>query len=221
MSVRRPIILSVTAALALAACTDPQQLAEGEDRNRTAEGAVAGGVLGAIAGRAVGDDAESRRTGAIVGAAAGAIGGAAIGNALDRQEAALRRQLGNDRIVIENTGESLIVTMPQDILFDLDSASLRPDLRSDLRALGANLQQYGDTTVDVVGHTDNTGSAAYNDQLSARRAQAVAQVLVSSGVSPSRLNAYGRGSRVPEVSNATPEGRAQNRRVEIVIRPAA
>jgi outer membrane protein OmpA-like peptidoglycan-associated protein len=221
MSIRIPLILSLSAVVALGACTDPQQLAEGEDRNRTAEGALAGGVFGAIAGLAVGDDAESRRTGAIVGAAAGAIGGAAIGNALDRQEEALRRQLGNDRIVIRNTGEALIVTMPQDILFDLDSASLRPDLRSDLRALATNLQQYPQTSVDIVGHTDSTGSDAYNDDLSARRAQAVSQVLVGSGVSPARIRAYGRGSRVPVASNATAEGRAQNRRVEIVIRPTA
>ena len=219
MSIRIPLILTLTGTLALAGCVSTPQ--DGSDPNRTRDGAIVGGILGAAAGLATGNDAEERRRNAAAGAILGAGAGAAIGSALDRQEAALRRQIGDERIVITNTGSALIVTMPQDILFATDSAALRPALQSDLRALAGNLQQYPDTSVDVIGHTDNTGSADYNQSLSARRAQSVASVLVSAGVSPARIRAIGRGEDAPVATNLTPEGRAQNRRVDIVIRPNA
>jgi outer membrane protein OmpA-like peptidoglycan-associated protein len=127
--------------------------------------------------------------------------------------------MANDRIRIENTGEQLIVTMPDGILFDFDSAAIRAGLQADLRALARNLQQYPNTTVDVVGHTDSQGSAEYNMDLSARRASAVAGVLLEEGVSPLRVRSFGRGEEQPVATNLTPEGRAQNRRVEVIIRP--
>ncbi|MDG3042843.1 OmpA family protein [Roseicyclus marinus] len=184
---------------------------------RTQSGAIIGGMLGAAAG-AFGNDSDPGM-GAIVGGAAGALAGGAIGAALDRQARDLRGSLASDDIRIVNTGEELVVTMPEGILFDIDSAAIRASLQSDLRALARNLQQYPDTTVDVIGHTDNTGSAGYNQDLSARRAQAVAGVLLEQGVSPGRVRAFGRGEDEPVASNLTPEGRAQNRRVEVVIRP--
>jgi outer membrane protein OmpA-like peptidoglycan-associated protein len=109
--------------------------------------------------------------------------------------------------------------MPQDILFNIDSTSLRPGLRRDLAVLANNLNDYPDTTVDILGHTDNTGTAEHNQNLSARRASAVAAVLRDAGVAPSRLRAFGRGEDEPVSSNLTAEGRRANRRVEIVIRP--
>ena len=109
--------------------------------------------------------------------------------------------------------------MPDGILFDVDSAAIRASLQSDIRALARNLQAYPDTTVDVVGHTDNTGSAGYNKDLSSRRAQAVAGVLLEQGVSPASVRAFGRGEDDPVASNLTPEGRQLNRRVEVIIRP--
>ncbi len=111
------------------------------------------------------------------------------------------------------------MTMPQDILFAVDSATLRSDLRMDLRTIAANLQRYPDSLIRVVGHTDNTGSAAYNQALSERRADAVAAELIGAGVSGRRVIAEGRGFSQPIASNATESGRAQNRRVEITIRP--
>ena len=98
---------------------------------------------------------------------------------------------------------------------------MRPDLRVELRALADSLIKFPDTTVDVIGHTDNTGAASYNQELSARRASSVTAVLIDSGVTSSRLRSYGVGEDQPVASNLTPEGRAQNRRVEIVIRPNA
>ncbi|MBD3679102.1 MAG: OmpA family protein [Rhodobacteraceae bacterium] len=217
---KTPLILATTGMLALTACTDVA-VDTGDPYTRTREGALIGGITGAVAGIATGDNARERRRRAVIGGVAGAAVGAAVGNQLDKQAAELRQEIGDDRVSIINTGEELIVRMPQDILFAFDSASVRPDLQDDLRALSRNLQRYPDTTVDVIGHTDNVGSAAYNQDLSARRAGAVASVLINSGVAPYRVRSYGRGESQPIASNLSDSGRAQNRRVEIIIRPTS
>lgn len=169
----------------------------------------------------MGNDPEERRRNAAAGAILGAGGGALIGNQLDKQEADLRAQMGNSNVNIQNTGDRLIVTLPQDILFATDSATLRPDLQRDLRTVGQSLLAYPDTTVQVLGHTDNTGDAGYNLNLSRQRAQSVANILMTEGVPSFRIQSIGRGEDQPLASNLTPEGRAQNRRVEIVILPNA
>jgi outer membrane protein OmpA-like peptidoglycan-associated protein len=207
-------ILATVSALALSGCVTNSAQPMGE---RTRDGAILGGILGGFLGSATNDG--NRAGGAVIGATAGALAGGAIGAALDRQAQDLRGNLSNDDIRIQNTGEELIVTMPDGILFDVDSAAIRASLQSDLRALARNLQQYPNTTVDVIGHTDSDGSAEYNQDLSSRRAQAVAGVLLEAGVAPARVRAYGRGETEPVATNLTPEGRQQNRRVEVVIRP--
>ena len=211
------------ALLTLAGCAAPgtgitPQDAFGQPGSQQRQGAILGGLAGAVAGAATGDEADDRLARAAVGGAIGAAAGSAVGNRLDRQEAALRQDL-DGRIGIRNTGERLIVNLPQDILFQTDSASLRPDLRSDLVAVSRNLQQFPDTIVQVIGHADNSGAAAYNQDLSQRRAQAVAGAIAQGGVNPGRISAFGRGEDQPIASNLTPEGRAQNRRVEVVIIP--
>ncbi len=206
---------ALVAALTLTACGDMTN-----DPNRNAKtGAAVGAGLGGLVGALFGDDPEGRRTGALAGAIIGAGAGAAVGSRLDQQEADLRQQLGNDRVDIENTGDSLVVTLPQDILFATDSANLRPDLRADLRTVAGSLQAYPDTTVQVIGHTDNVGDPGYNIRLSERRAQSVADVLRGEGVAASRIRTLGQGDTQPVASNLTAEGRQQNRRVEIVILP--
>jgi len=207
-------VVATISALALSGCVSNTAQPMGE---RTQSGAIIGGMVGGFLGANASD--ENRLRNAALGAAAGAVAGGAIGATLDRQAQDLRGSLSNDQIMIRNTGNELIVTMPDGILFDIDSAAIRANLQSDIRALARNLQQYPDTTVDVIGHTDNTGSAGYNQDLSARRAQAVAGVLLEQGVSPARVRAFGRGESEPVASNLTPEGRQQNRRVEIIIRP--
>jgi outer membrane protein OmpA-like peptidoglycan-associated protein len=204
-------ILATASVLALTGCvtSDP-------NANRTRDGAIIGGLLGGVLGAA---NSDNQLAGAALGATAGALAGGAIGQALDRQARDLRGSLSNDQIRIENTGEELVVTMPEGILFDIDSAAIRASLQADLRALARNLQAYPNTTVDVIGHTDNTGSAQYNQDLSARRAQAVSGVLLEAGISPSRVRSFGRGENEPVATNLTPEGRQQNRRVEVIIRP--
>ncbi|MBA83599.1 OmpA family protein [Thalassobius sp. S69A] len=208
-------VLSGSALLLTTACTSPEHLG-GTDPNRKAkEGALLGGFLGAISGAMVSKD---EKKGAIVGAAIGAGVGAAIGNNLDKQEAELRQDLDGN-VGIQNTGDRLIVTMPQDILFATDSTYVQSGLRDDIQTVALSLNRYPDTTVQVVGHTDNTGSAAYNQDLSQRRAGAVADILISAGVRAGRVQTIGRGEDAPIASNLEASGRAQNRRVEIVILP--
>lgn len=213
----KPILLATAASFALSACVSNTVGPADPNQNRTRDGAIVGGLLGGFLGATADDDNRGRN--AVLGAAIGAAAGGAVGNALDRQAQDLRGQLSNDNILIENTGTELIVTMPEGILFDIDSAAIRAGLQSDLRALASNLNQYPATGVEVVGHTDNTGSAAYNQDLSTRRAQAVAGVLLEAGVAPSRVRSLGRGESAPIATNLTPEGRRQNRRVEVIIRP--
>mgnify|MGYP000586735760 CR=1 FL=1 len=129
--------------------------------------------------------------------------------------AMVRRDLGNSRATVTNTGDRLIVTMPQDILFATDSASVRSDLQRDLRVVASNLQAYPNSTVQVIGHTDNVGDASYNQDLSTHRGNAVANILVDSGIPYSRIQSFGRGEDQPLASNLSAEGRSQNRRVEI------
>jgi outer membrane protein OmpA-like peptidoglycan-associated protein len=222
ISMKTPMILAVSGAFALSACTNPSTLGGSpDDPNRNAkQGAAIGAGLGAVFGSLVaghGNKTEAVIAGALVG---GAVGGFA-GNNLDRQEADLRAQLDNQDVIITNTGDRLIVTLPQDILFATDSYSVRPDLQRDLNTVAGNLQAYPNSTIQIIGHTDNTGDAAYNQQLSQRRANAVANVLLNAGIPSARVQAFGRGEEQPVSSNLSPEGRALNRRVEIVILPNA
>lgn len=213
MLARIPLALGLSGALLATGCMDGTA---GDDRSRTQSGAIAGATIGAAAGALTGSGNRFER--AAVGAVVGGIAGGAIGAALDRQAAELRRDMGSN-VDVRNTGSQLVLTMPQDILFATDSAVVRSDLQADLRVLAANLQRYPDSRVTVIGHTDNTGSAAYNQTLSERRASAVAAVLRDAGVPAWRVSAIGRGLTEPVASNATAEGRRLNRRVEIIITP--
>ncbi|MCC1482606.1 OmpA family protein [Roseibaca sp. Y0-43] len=198
-------------ALALSACAPNPN----NPQNRTLVGALTGAAVGGVVGAATGDGGGRR---ALAGAVIGGTAGALIGQQLDRQAEELRRQLGGN-VNIQNTGQELILTLPQDLLFATDSASVRPDLQNDLRVIANNLVNYPRSDVRVVGHTDNTGSASYNQDLSERRAASVAQVLFNNGVAPSRVRTEGRGLTQPIADNGTAAGRQQNRRVEIYIRP--
>jgi len=200
--------------LALSAC----EPVPGQDNSNLQRGAAVGAGLGAVIGALSGDNTQERVENAAIGAAVLGGVGAIGGTLLDRQEAELRNQLGSN-VGLENTGEQLIVNLPNDILFAVDSASLTGQLQSDLLTVARSLNNYPDTRVTVEGHTDNTGSASYNQDLSERRAQSVASVLISGGVSPSRITSIGQGENQPVASNLDSAGRALNRRVEIIITP--
>lgn len=217
---RLPLTLALVTVTALGACTDPARF-ETEQPSQAKTSTILGGVIGAMIGAAGGDDPADKRSDALKGAIIGATAGAIIGTELDRQAAALEASMGSDGVMIVNTGDRLIVTLPQDILFATDSTAIRTDLRSDLAALARNLQEYPNSSVRIVGHTDNVGSAAYNADLSLRRANAVANVLYSNGIRTSRIRTTGMGENQPVATNLTAEGRAQNRRVEIIILPNA
>ncbi len=214
MRISKPLLLISAAGLALGACTSPETATD-NPRQRTQEGALVGGLLGATAGALIGENAR----GAVVGGLVGAGIGAAIGYNLDQQAEELQRDFADGRIQIINNGDHLVVRMPQDILFDFDSAAVKPALQSDLRVLAASLQKYPGSTVQVVGHTDDTGAASYNLDLSIRRADAVSSVLVGAGVAGARIQTIGRGESEPIATNLTAAGKAQNRRVDITIRP--
>ena len=214
----RMIVPLSAAAIVLAGCTNPAHFDNVNSYEKTKQGAMIGGVLGAVGGLMTGDG-KNKNERALRGAIFGSGAGAHIGNQLDKQEADLRRTMGNENVMIQNTGDRLIVTLPQDILFPVDSTELRRDLMQDLQALAQNLLAYPNTNVRVVGHTDNTGSASYNQSLSVGRADSVSRVLVRNGVNPGRIIAIGRGEDEPVASNLTASGRTQNRRVEIVILP--
>lgn len=210
LSAKLPLTLAVVAGLGVAGCTN-----EDGTRNNTGTGVLAGAGVGAVAGQLIGKDTKSTAIGSVVGAAVGGV----MGSQLDKQQQELQQAIGGSGAQIVNTGSELIVSLPEAITFPVDSATVKPSLQDDIRAIGTNLQQYPNSRVRVIGHTDNTGSAAYNKDLSVRRANSVRSILLSSGVSGNRVVARGRGENQPIASNATPAGRAANRRVEIVITP--
>ncbi len=208
--IKTPIIIAMVAGLGVSACTNT----DGSNYN-AGTGALVGGGIGAVLGRAIGGNGR----GAVIGGLIGAGIGGAVGDNLDRQEAALRQQMGGSGVSIVNTGSQLIVTLPEAITFPVNSAQLKSSFVSSLDSLAQNLQQYPNTTVEVIGHTDSTGNASYNQQLSERRALSVRSVLQNAGVSGGRLRASGQGETNPVASNATAAGRQKNRRVEIFITP--
>jgi len=189
-----------------------------DDHAKTKKGAVVGGVAGAIAGAIIGNNRghHSSKRGAVVGGVAGAAAGAIVGAMMDKQERELRQIEGID--VTRTDEDELRVTVRNEILFDFDSAGLRSSSRDELREMAQVFNKYRDTTIAVNGHTDSTGTAAYNQRLSNRRASAVANYLEDLGVSSSRVDAYGYGESKPKASNSTASGRQQNRRVEIYVR---
>ena len=215
MTLRTPLALSLCSVLALSACVSPDTPPGQNART----GAISGAVLGAALGAATGTGGKEQATRAVVGGIIGAATGGAIGATLDRQAAELRASVGNPNISVTNMGDHLVVNMPQDLLFATDSAALNATLVRDIQAVGANLVNYPNQRIEVIGHTDNTGPAAWNADLSLRRATAVAQVLIGAGVPASRVSTRGMGEDQPIASNLTPEGRAQNRRVQILIWP--
>ncbi|OYX43580.1 MAG: hypothetical protein B7Z02_08545 [Rhodobacterales bacterium 32-67-9] len=218
MRITTLLIGSSATALFLAACTPVDQYSA-DPNQRTKEGALTGAGIGALAGILTGDGGKDKLDRAVVGAAIGGLAGGVVGSNLDRQARELQAEIQDSRVRIINEGNQLRVVMPEGILFATDSAAVQPSIQNDLFAVADNLNRYPSTRVEVIGHTDNTGSAAYNQDLSQRRAAAVGAVLRDAGVSGGRIVTYGRGEDVPVASNLTPEGRAQNRRVEILIIP--
>jgi outer membrane protein OmpA-like peptidoglycan-associated protein len=203
-------IAAVTVAVVLASTSGCASWGH-QQKKGAGIGAAGGGVLGAIIGHETGSTARGAIIGAVVGGAAGAI----IGNRMDAQAEKLARELEGAQV--SRVGEGIAVTFDSGILFPFDSAELTSEARSNLSKLADSLQAEARTNVMILGHTDSDGSDSYNQQLSERRGRSAESYIASLGVASSRLVSRGRGEAEPIASNATEDGRRQNRRVEVAI----
>jgi len=200
----------------LTACTTLEQTASSPDYQKTRTGAGIGAAAGAVIGLLTRGDKFQN---ALIGAAIGGVAGGAIGNYQDRQAAKLRADTAGTGVQVVQQGNNITLAMPGNITFATNSADLNASFYPVLDKVSSTLVQYDQTMVEVAGHTDSTGGAAYNQALSERRAQSVAAYLTSRGVRGARLIVVGDGESHPIASNDTPEGRQQNRRVELTIVP--
>ena len=207
----RNIVIAAICCIALVGCETVQE------NQRTAIGAGVGAAAGAALGTLVGGN---DRRNALVGAGIGLLAGGAVGQYLDRQQRDLETGLAGTGAEVERKGDQLLVTMPSQVTFATDSAQIQPQFYSALNNVAASLKQYPSSYIDIVGHTDSTGEAAYNQRLSEQRARAVSDYLVAQGVNQARVAAYGQGESQPVASNETEAGRQANRRVELLITPA-
>jgi outer membrane protein OmpA-like peptidoglycan-associated protein len=216
--IKRFMLLALCATY-LSACTTTDPYTGEKKVSNTTSGAVIGASLGALAGLAVGKPGVGKRNAALIGAAVGALAGGAVGNYMDTQESELRAQLEGTGVSVTRKGDRIILNMPSNITFATDQDAVMPEFYPTLNSVALVLKKFNKTLVDVAGNTDSTGSAEHNQALSERRAVSVANYLGSQGVDVRRMAAIGNGADLPIASNATPDGRAQNRRVEISISP--
>jgi outer membrane protein OmpA-like peptidoglycan-associated protein len=209
---------SALSLLTVAACTTDPETGE-----RTISKTAIGGIGGALGGYLLGDLVGGRRdrTEKIIGAGIGGIAGAGIGAYMDKQEREMRARTAGTDVEVVRQGDDLLLNIPSGINFAYDSATIQPQFRTTLDKVASVLADYKQTYIDVYGHTDSTGSDAYNQTLSERRAVSVADYLAGRGVQPARMATRGFGETQPVESNETEEGRAANRRVEIKIVPVS
>ena len=220
MTLRTLRIAVVAAALTgIVGCETLDPYTQESKTSSATKGAVIGAVAGAVVGLASGDDAVERRQRALIGAGVGALAGGAIGNYMDRQEAELRAELQGTGVSVTRIGDNITLNMPGNVTFATDSSDLSPAFFSVLTSVGKVLDEYDQTVVEVAGHTDSTGSDAYNQSLSERRSSSVASYLQSQGVDSRRLITIGLGETMPVADNSTQAGRQANRRVEITMVP--
>ncbi|MEO1575951.1 MAG: OmpA family protein [Pseudomonadota bacterium] len=212
-------ITTIFAVASLAACTTINPYTGEEQTAKATKGALIGAAVGALAGVVSGDDATERRQRALIGAGIGALSGGAIGYYMDVQEAKLRQELAGTGVQVERQGDNIVLGMPGKLTFDTGKSQIMnrsfPVLNSVARVIAENEK----TIVEVVGHTDSTGSDAINVPLSSDRAVAVADYLVANNVMSQRIATQGVSDRYPVATNDTNEGRALNRRVEITLVP--
>lgn len=178
-------------------------------------GGLIGAATGATVGGIIGNNTGSTARGAIIGAAVGGAAGAIIGHQMDQQAKELKLEIPG--ATIERVGEGITVTFASGLMYDFDSDGIRAEAGANLQNLAASLKKYPNTSLLVVGHTDASGAADYNQGLSQRRANAATSYLGRYGVTSSRITAYGRGEMEPVASNDTEAGRQMNRRIEVAI----
>ena len=203
----------------LSACTTDPFTGESKLSN-TAKGALIGTAAGAAGGAAIGAlSGRKAAKGALIGAGVGALAGGAVGAYMDVQESKLREQLAGTGVGVTRDGDNLILNMPGNVTFGSSQSAIQPSFYPVLNSVGLVLKEYPKTIIEVMGHTDSTGSDSLNNSLSKERAAAVASYLSAQGVDQRRLLSQGFGKRSPIADNSTAEGRQANRRVELRLVP--
>lgn len=197
-------------------CAQPQ--------TKTQQGAVygtgIGAAIGAGLGQVIGGDTEATLIGAAIGAGLGGAAGASVGRYMDNQEAMLQQQFAASNAAnIQRDANVLAVTFKSDVLYDVNSAALKPGAYTEINRVATVLMQYPQTVIQIAGHTDSSGSEEYNQGLSERRALGVYNALLNQGVAANRMQAVGFGETQPIADNSTPQGRQLNRRVVVTIAP--
>lgn len=209
-------IMMILSATLIAGCTTNPYTGQ-EQVSDTGVGAMLGTIVGAGIG-AIADKGDPGR-GALIGAAGGAAIGSGIGYYLDQQENKLRTLLDGTGVSVTRYDDRIVLNMPNSLTFGSNSTVLNPAGAEALRSVASVLKEYNRTAARVVGYTDSTGSVQLNQRLSVERANSVANLLIMQGINSNRISTYGAGESDPIATNATPEGRAQNRRVEITLMP--
>ena len=203
----------------LAACSTINPYTGEKQTSKAVIGAGAGAATGAVVGLITGDDSRERRKHALIGAGVGALAGGAVGYYMDVQEAKLRQKLEGTGVSVTRDGENIILNMPGNVTFATDSADINGDFFAVLDSVTIVVDEFDKTLIEVMGHTDSTGSNEYNQTLSEKRADSVAKYFQSREIQPLRLATYGYGEDYPVASNDDEYGRTQNRRVEIALVP--
>ncbi|PLW69405.1 OmpA family protein [Pseudohalioglobus lutimaris] len=205
-------LAAASAIVTLAACTTNPYTGE----QQASKAATYGGGAAAVCGLIGAIDSSKHARNAALGCG---IVGAGVGAYMDVQETKLREQLQGTGVQVAREGDNIRLIMPGHITFETDSYNLRGSFYPALNSVGQVLAKYADTTLRVTGHTDNTGSRQYNQNLSERRAASVADYLVTRQVARDRMLTVGAGFDQPIADNSSEQGRATNRRVELYILP--
>ena len=213
------ILMLTTAMVFITGCETLDPYTREEQTSKSTKGALIGAGIGAVVGLISGDDAVERRQHALIGAGIGALAGGSIGYYQDKQEAALRAELEGTGVSVTRIGDNITLNMPGNVTFATDSSDLSPAFFDVLNSVGKVLAEFEQTVVEVAGHTDSSGTDAYNQALSERRANSVAAYLNSQGVIPQRVITLGMGESRPVADNSSSAGKQANRRVEITMVP--
>ena len=217
--VTRVVLFVVGAGLAISACTTLDPYTREEKTAKAQRQAVIGAAAGAVAGLITGDSSMERKKRALVGAGLGALAGTAVGSYMDRQEAKLRAELEKTGVSVTRIGNNITLNMPGNITFATNSADLNAGFFGVLNSVALVVNEFNQTVIEVAGHTDNTGTDQYNQQLSERRAAAVAAYLGTRSVRSDRIITVGMGETRPVATNETEAGKQLNRRVELTLVP--